>query len=967
MDLREIEEKWTRKWVEEGTFEADPIPDKPKCFVTFPFPYMNGPLHLGHAFTSTRVDVYARFQRMRGYNVLFPWAWHLTGEPITGAAERVAKGDESQIRIFREMDGVPEEELKKFVDPEYIARYYIEESKRSIQELGHSIDWRREFTTASLHPQFNRFIEWQYLKLREKGYVVKGTHPVVWCPNDQSPTGDHDRLRGEGASPVEFALLKFPYDGAFLPAATLRPETLFGVTNLWIRPEADYVRIRLGGEEWIVSEEAAEKLIEQKEGMERITAVKGSELVGKRCRHPLTGEEVLILPAAFVDPGNASGVVMSVPSHAPYDYLALRDLQREPAEGGKYGISAEELKEIRPISIIRVPSLGEHPAIEICEKMAIKDQNDPKAEEATETVYKEEFYKGVLRGNTGEYAGMEVREVKKRLVADFEERGIADRMYELSEEVVCRCSTRCVVKVLKDQWFLDYSDEGWKKRVKNALEKMRILPEEARANFEYTIDWLEAKACARKTGLGTPLPWDREWIVETLSDSTVYMAFYTLAKHINEQGIRAESLTVEVFDCLFYGEGDPEEIGRRNGIDPGVLEEMRGEFEYWMPVDLRNSAKELVPNHLTFYLFHHVALFPEEKWPKAIGVNGMISVEGEKMSKSRGNFVTLKRALERHGADATRAALLYASEGLRDPDWREKSAREMENRLRAFFDLALQGLETEALEGDRHIDVWLLSRLQRHLREAEEAYESLRTRSAFQSAFFDLWKDVKWYLRRDRPNGKVLREVLDVWVRILSPYLPALCEELWSRMGGEGSVAFAPWPEGGEDAVNLEVELWEEVIGRIVEDIENILKVAGVKDPKKIVLYTAPGWKWEVLEALWDLRELKGAMGKVMAVEALRKRGREASKYVEELRRDLSGFEYRVTTHLTGHPPPLLDDPSGLKRMAEKELPILQEARGFFEKEFGCPVEVYGAEGKAYDPLRKRGKARPLKPAIYIE
>src|SRR3972149_1446489 len=100
MDLKAIEEKWVKNWEEAKVFEADPIEGKPKIFVTFPFPYMNGPLHIGHAFTSTRCDVYARFKRMQGYNVLFPWAWHITGEPIAGAAERVKKGDQKQVRIF---------------------------------------------------------------------------------------------------------------------------------------------------------------------------------------------------------------------------------------------------------------------------------------------------------------------------------------------------------------------------------------------------------------------------------------------------------------------------------------------------------------------------------------------------------------------------------------------------------------------------------------------------------------------------------------------------------------------------------------------------------------------------------------------------------------------------------------------------------------------------------------------------
>ncbi|MDH5441556.1 MAG: class I tRNA ligase family protein, partial [Candidatus Bathyarchaeota archaeon] len=97
LDWKEIEKKWRKKWEESSIFEADPDPSRGKCFVTFPFPYMNGPLHIGHGFTATRVDAYARFKKMQGYNTLFPWAWHWTGEPILGAALLVKKGDGSVI------------------------------------------------------------------------------------------------------------------------------------------------------------------------------------------------------------------------------------------------------------------------------------------------------------------------------------------------------------------------------------------------------------------------------------------------------------------------------------------------------------------------------------------------------------------------------------------------------------------------------------------------------------------------------------------------------------------------------------------------------------------------------------------------------------------------------------------------------------------------------------------------------
>ncbi|HLN45903.1 MAG TPA: leucine--tRNA ligase, partial [Candidatus Sulfotelmatobacter sp.] len=486
----QIEEKWRTRWEKEHIFEANPDSKIQKIFVTFPYPYMNGPLHVGHTFTASRVDAYARFKRMQGYNVLWPWAWHWTGQPLLGASERVARGDEAYIRVLREIDGVPETELKRFVDPFYMAQYYTNEGRIIVRRIGFSIDWRREFTT--IMPTYQKFIEWQYMNLREKGYVSRGTHPVVWCPKDKSPTGDHDRQVGEGVTPEEYILIKYRLeDGRVLPAATFRPETIYGVTNMWINPDATYVDALVNGEEWIISQEAAEKLREQERKVEVKQSLKGKELIGKLFINPVTKKKFPILPGWFVDSKTATGVVYSVPAHAPFDWLALRDLQEKPEVLKEFSVAAEVVKQIKPISLIKVEGFGEYPAVEIVEKMGVKNQYDSKADEATKELYKKEFHGGVLKDNCGSYAGKTVREAKDVLIADFKRLGYADSMYDLPEPVVCRCLTPCIVKVLSDQWFLNYNDKEWKEKAKEAVARMEIYPEAARQYFLTVIDWLK--------------------------------------------------------------------------------------------------------------------------------------------------------------------------------------------------------------------------------------------------------------------------------------------------------------------------------------------------------------------------------------------------------------------------------------------------------------------------------------------
>ncbi len=246
MDLIKIQEKWQKKWEEAKIFEANPDPNKPKFFSNFPYPYINAYMHIGHLYTDLRAEVFARYKRARGYNVLFPVAWHATGAPIVNAAERVKRREEKQIKIMKDM-GFTEGQLKKFEDPKYWVEFFVPEFIKDYRMMGLSVDWRRHFHTTDLNPHYDKFIRWQFKKLKEKGYVIKGKFPVVWDPVQKCPVMDHDRVEGEGEVPQEFLLVKHRLDdGRFLVSATLRPDTILGITNLYVHPKIEYVEAEVG-------------------------------------------------------------------------------------------------------------------------------------------------------------------------------------------------------------------------------------------------------------------------------------------------------------------------------------------------------------------------------------------------------------------------------------------------------------------------------------------------------------------------------------------------------------------------------------------------------------------------------------------------------------------------------------------------------------------------------------------------
>ena len=956
--LNDLSEKWSRKWFEKRIFEADPDPKKPKFFITAAFPYPNSPMHIGHCRTYTITDIYARFKRMQGYNVLFPMGFHYTGTPILAMAEAVAKGDKELIDLFLNVYYIPKKDIETLKTPLGMAKYFHKDFKESMIKIGYSIDWRREFT--SITPQFSQFIKWQFTKLKEKGYLTQGTHPVGWCPVHQNPVGQHDTKGDVEPEIGEYTLILFEGpNGEKFPCATLRPETVFGVTNVWVNPEATYVYAEINGSLWVLSEQAAYKLTFQNRRVKVLKKVKGAELIGLKVKNPATNTYVPVLPGYFVDPNNASGVVMSVPAHAPYDYVALKELVENRKDIlKKHGISIDELK---PISIISVPGYSEYPARDVVEKLKIKSQKDPKLEEATKEVYSIEYHKGVMKKNTGKYSGKPVKEAKDEVKKDLIAEGKADIMYEiLNKPVYCRCGTEVVVKILENQWFIDYSRKDWKELARKALRKMRIIPKEARKDFEYTIEWLKEKACARQRGLGTELPWSSGWIIESLSDSTIYMAFYTIAKHINKYSIRAKQLTNEVFDYIFLGLGNVKEISAKTKIPENILKEMREEFLYWYPVDSRHSAKELIPNHLTFYIFNHVAIFPEKHWPKQIVANGFVLYEGKKMSKSLRNIIPLRIASKVYGPDTVRLTLAVSAETPQDADFSAKLALSVLERLRRMYELALKvaTLKEESL-GESHIDRWFLSVIQNRIAQVTNALEELRVREAATTVLYAMEQDLKWYLENvEKPSAKILKYFFDIWARLLSPFAPFIAEEIWNILGNKGFVSIASWPKVESEYIDRETELKEEYFRKLIADIKEILKVTKVKKPKKIVIYTAAAWKRKIGEIVAanmdgsDVEVFRKTIKQVMSMDEIKRYRKEV---VDALKNIIKIFR---------------EVPEQLREEIAKidEYSVLEEFKKRIMKATNSSKVIIMKEEKAtYDPLRKAKYALPLKPAIYIE
>ncbi|RQD79610.1 MAG: leucine--tRNA ligase [Methanocalculus sp. MSAO_Arc1] len=909
------------------SFESDPS-GKEKCYINVAYPYPSGAMHVGHGRTYIVPDVIARFWRMRGRQVLYPMAFHVTGSPVIGISKRIARGDEQTISLYRDVYNVPRDILSKFSDPLAIVEHFSDEYERVMRRVGLSIDWRRRFTT--IIPQYSKFIEWQFHHLYLQNRVVKGEHPVKYCPQCENPVGDHDLLEGDAAEIVKFIFVHFQADGFLIPCATLRPETIYGVTNLWINPGVRYVTALVDGTTWLLSREAADKLALQKHDVEITGEMAGSDLVDTTVTHPLSGE-VRILPADFVDPDMGSGIVMSVPAHAPYDYIALADLQAD----GLY-------TDIKPVPLIRVDGYGEIPAMEAVLRRGIKNQLDPAMDEITQEVYAAEFSRGKLLPLCGVHAGKSVRSAREDLAEVMEREYESIWFYDFDQQpVVCRCGSRAYVRILDDQWFLTYSDPEWKREVHDQVEKVAFVPPEVRVEFDRTVDWLKDWACTRRVGLGTKVPWDPDWLIEPLSDSTVYMAYYTIAHKIS--AIPAEKLTPAVFDYIFLGRGNPE------GVEQATLDELRAEFLYWYPYDYRFSAKDLISNHLTFQLFHHRAIFPDELQPKGMVVFGMGLLDGAKMSSSKGNVFLLDDAADEFGADTVRMFLVGSAEPWQDFDWRNELVLSTKKQIERFVGY----VNDHTAHGDGgDMDHWLASRLQQRIARTTEALELFQTRQALQEAYFGIESDLKWYRRRlpaNTPGGAVLRDVASAWVRLLAPIIPFTCEELWQGLGESGSVSFAEWPVSRPDLIRPDLELAEELTGRTIEDIESIQKILPIT-PEKVTLFLAPEWKLDVFRKVATAADPRMVTKELMKDEAMRTRGKDAVNTITQ-----------VTKLIHSLPPQLV---ASIQSQMFDEHAIFTQAAAFLEEEFSVAVDIQAAEESSHP---KAKMALPFKPAIVVE
>ncbi|MEM3606699.1 MAG: class I tRNA ligase family protein, partial [Candidatus Bathyarchaeia archaeon] len=348
--------------------------------------------------------------------------------------------------------------------------------------------------------------------------------------------------------------------------------------------------------------------------------------------------------------------------------------------------------------------------------------------------------------------------------------------------------------------------------------------------------------------------------------------------------------------------------------------------------------------------------------------NGFVLMEGKKMSKSFGNIIPLREAIAQYGADSLRISILATAGLLQDVDFSIELAKSIKNKLEKFYQWAIKVSKIKNKAGNGELtleDKWLLSRLHKSIMHVTHAMENLKFRDALQIILYNLDEDIQWYIKRSscNPNSfneavtaKVLNEVLEARVKMLAPFAPYICEEIWHKLGNESFISITEWPKFDESKFDEASEEAVNFINNVLDDIKNILKVTKIK-PKLIVCYTCSEWKKEAYKKVLEL----ALTGKIEVKDLInlfvknKHKEKDRITYISKIIKDISVMPFELKNRR-------------LKAINLNEIELLKGSIPFYEAELKAKVEVYNEDDlKKYDPKNKAQLAQPFRPSIYIE
>jgi len=763
-DHAALMQKWAARWEELQPFRADlPGDTRPRKYILDMFPYPSGDLHMGHAEAFAFGDIVSRYWRLQGFNVLHPIGWDSFGLPAENAA------------------------IKRGTDPREWTYANIAQQKSSFQKYGTSFDWSRELHTSD--PEYYKWNQWLFLQLYEKGLAYRKDSWVNWDPVDQTVLANEqvladgtsersgavvvkkkltqwyfkitdyaDRLLDdlnqlEGSWPSKVIAMQRNWIGRSTGADvdfviegrqekvtvfTTRPDTLFGATFMVVAPDSDLAaelvadgseEIRRGFQDYLEQVQKTTEVERQDAGR-----VKTGVPLGRFAINPVNGERIPIWAADYVLADYGHGAVMAVPAHDQRDLdFAIR-----------FGL---------PVKVVVDTNAAITGAIPIITPEMLEEGAEIPALDPVST--------GVaLNGpgrmiNSGPLDGLSKQNAIARVIELLESAGTgrAAKTYRLRDWLISRQRYwGTPIPIL-------HAEDG----------SLHPVPEE-----QLPVELPPTAGLDLKPKGSSPLGAATGWVETTLPDG---------------RPARRDPDTMDTFvdsSWYFLRFLDPNDATR--AFDPR-------EADKWAPVDQYVGGVEHAILHLLYARFITKVLFDlgyvsfTEPFSAVLN-QGMVLMDGSKMSKSKGNLVEFASELRDHGADALRLTMAFAGPPEDDIDWADVSPTGSTKFLARAW--RISGEVTTPTDVDWKGGDQALRRATHHLlADAPGLVEAFKF-NVVVARLMELVNQIRKTIDSGPGAGDpAVREAIEAVTVLLSLFAPYTAEDMWERLGYAPSVAEA--------------------------------------------------------------------------------------------------------------------------------------------------------------------------------
>lgn len=781
-NFKNVEEKWQKKWYDEGTFNAKNDYSMKKWFGLIEFPYPSGQgLHVGHPRSYTALDIIARKKRMQGYNVLYPIGFDAFGLP----AENYA--------------------IKNHVHPRITTQQNINHFREQLKSLGFSFDWSREINTTD--PEYYKWTQWIFIQLYKKGLAYKTTMPINFCTgckvglaNEEVVNGvcercgspvvqkeksqwmlkiteyaqrlidDLDDLefldkikaqqinwigRSEGAE-VNFEVISEgeSIEKDYLRIYTTRPDTMFGATYMVISPEHPFIEKyadKIKNLDEVKNYQYQASLKSDFERAELNKEKSGVEIKGLKAINPFSKEEIPIWISDYVLITYGTGAIMAVPAHDTRDFEFAKKFKL-------------------PIKPVIMPKVKENESA-LQKELEVKFDYLFAGTEGVETSMKEAYTdkEDGVAVNSKFLDGLHTKDAIECAIKYLEDNNIGERKvnYKLRDWVFSR------QRYWGEPIPMIYCENcGWVP-----------VPEE-----ELPLKLPEIEDYEPGENGESPLSKQTEWIK-------------TKCPHCGKDARRETDTMPQWAGSSWY---------YLRYMDPHNDKEFASKeaLEYWSPVDWYNGGMEHTTLHLLYSRFWHKFLYDigivptKEPYKKRTSHGMILGGNGEKMSKSKGNVINPDDIVAEFGADSFRVYEMFMGPFDQTAPWSMESIKGCSKFLDRVW--GLQEILTDGDEYSKEFETMIHKAIKKVTNDIEEM--------KFNTCVSTFMTMVNEFSKSKHINKAEYKTFL----QLLNPFAPHMTEEIWEQLDEKKEISQTPWPEYDESkTVDDEIEIPVQINGKV--------------------------------------------------------------------------------------------------------------------------------------------------------